>query len=820
MKCKALNILILFAAICLSACSDTLLTDSPFAKPIAKVPVELVSSDEEIPVHIGYSLFEDMIETTTRASVVGGDEYTPDYVQNMFMLCFTEDGIYLGYRRASFEDVNGNLTHESTMQDGCPGRELFTGTVPAHTARIHFVANLITITGDDTEETIAAKITNIIPNSSDIGGLENNLMRTAKMSMSVSERQISYWGFVGKDTPDEMKAWLAEVVYKPLVQVDNEGHPILDGEGHEIPVLDEDGNPIMIIDHYTKKEGSVVHLLRDRARIDFSSMADYYRTASETVIIDGISTTLTPNRTDYQIISIDWLLVNGLERGYIAPFKPGVADHFDGYCIETSATTPPTQANDRLSPYDKAPVVRYGAVSDNVKESEMLRVYEPTSATDPTNSIQNPPSLFLFEDKNEKSNPPKIVLKAVYQKYTLNDNGTRTIKNGETVTKYHTVMLLDAGGDPFEVYRNHVYKLSIYSLPWEGLGYVDETAGDGKGFRDAVNSTEYANNRTVSISDKVTVVNDGQYELTVKDSYVVYQTGTGTEQTLKFYFNPLGAEAGTSGVAGVSASNFNAKWQTTPNASLADPTSLSVVSYDPATGEGVIKFTLGTIINANLQHGVIELTERNSGMTRNINIYSITQFDNRPLEGSNPVAIVLEPTGGSRTVSGRSCPTYKLTFRLPSDFPEGLFPLKVRMASSTLSPFRSEWEDIDGNSHVETEIAIEKATTENSTVGTPSTYLDGEVLSGMNYSTTWNNTDKPWNYRATGSPWNFWYNYVIVTKPETTIGEGDAAVEKDIVYTIYLDDVRPLRAAANQADNVGLFLKIKYFGDATALTAN
>ena len=39
----------------------------------------------------------------------------------------------------------------------------------------------------------------------------------------------------------------------------------------------------------------------------------------------------------------------------------------------------------------------------------------------------------------------------------------------------------------------------------------------------------------------------------------------------------------------------------------------------------------------------------------------------------------------------------------------------------------------------------------------------------------------------------------------------------DKVYRIYFDDIRPLRDASNRADNVGLFLKIKFFGDAVAV---
>ena len=92
--------------------------------------------------------------------------------------------------------------------------------------------------------------------------------------------------------------------------------------------------------------------------------------------------------------------------------------------------------------------------------------------------------------------------------------------------------------------------------------------------------------------------------------------------------------------------------------------------------------------------------------------------------------------------------------------------------------------------------------------------LDGETLAGMSYSSTF----KDWNYRAVGDPWNFWFIDNILNKPSTE--EDGVSVEDtaDKIYTIYFDDVRPLRAVGNRADNLGLFLKIKYFGPAVAVT--
>ena len=74
------------------------------------------------------------------------------------------------------------------------------------------------------------------------------------------------------------------------------------------------------------------------------------------------------------------------------------------------------------------------------------------------------------------------------------------------------------------------------------------------------------------------------------------------------------------------------------------------------------------------------------------------------------------------------------------------------MATTTLNPFRC---DIDGVEQPNATFGVEMESTENGAV------LDGEPLSGMSFSTTPN----LWNYRESGKPWNFWYTYVVTTKP-------------------------------------------------------
>lgn len=75
-----------------------------------------------------------------------------------------------------------------------------------------------------------------------------------------------------------------------------------------------------------------------------------------------------------------------------------------------------------------------------------------------------------------------------------------------------------------------------------------------------------------------------------------------------------------------------------------------------------------------------------------------------------------------------------------------------------------------------------------------------------------------WNYHASGNPWNFWFVDMLVSKPTESSGGESAEDTRDKIYTIYFDDVRALRDVGNRAVDIGLFLKIKYFGDAVAVT--
>ena len=336
---------------------------------------ELGLNEPEMPVRIGFDLPGEEVRTPeTRASIIEGKENPSDFIRTLHMVCFTKEGIYLGWRKASLIGAEQAYNHvepgTSNVLFSCQGRELFEGTVPARTARIHFVGNVGIGVDDDYAPSN-------IPGNDQIGGNENTLVKSSKMTVSAANDTICYWGFHGEPTSEAMKDWLALATTEP------------------------DGTTT-----YSKQPGHNVHVVRDRTRVTFGYMFDFPRTSQDVedgkkVEINGVEYTIQggmitignrqypieKNATTYTIKEIYWILSNGLEKGYIAPYHDENSnDHFEGY-FDLSST--PALKEDRLTQYDKADATRYKALD----ETEMMKVYDATT------SITNPPSLFLFEDE-------------------------------------------------------------------------------------------------------------------------------------------------------------------------------------------------------------------------------------------------------------------------------------------------------------------------------------------------------------------------------------------------------------------------------------
>ena len=220
----------------LTACTSDLMEQSP-----SQSSQEITTTDEteySISLPICLPSYQEQ-NIPTRSQTYGNEGI--ERSEDMKLFCFDKYGFFLGLAK--------EVTIEATMKDeikddGSSDLKGLKAIVPNATARLHFVANA----------------TNDFSHSTDwIGVHENNLMTSFESSAGEEQSQkIVYWGYVKKNSPAEMKAFL------------------------------EGGNT-----------HNVVHLIRDRAKVKVE--------LDEKVAAD----------ISHVIVSI----YDGQEHGTVAPFK-------------------------------------------------------------------------------------------------------------------------------------------------------------------------------------------------------------------------------------------------------------------------------------------------------------------------------------------------------------------------------------------------------------------------------------------------------------------------------------------------------------------
>ena len=522
----------------------------------------------------------------------------------------------------------------------------------------------------------------LILSNSFIGQDENVLMHSeATSTLYSSAPKMVYWGYHREPTPAAMKTWL-----KPT-SVTN-----------------------------------TVYLVRDRAQVQLGQNHD-------------------PNIESVQ----GWILSNGRERGYIAPYNQehgsGVTP-FDGY-----------ESVIKMTEYSTGG--RYAA-----QESKLAAPTEP---------------LYLFEDINSLSadaaNTVKVILKIKYKNITN--------------PCYQVVLLQDKDKVQFKVTRGHIYVLNIAGLPYE-LGH--ET------FAEAVATTSFASNQMVSVAEKVSRITNGEVEMDINDgeTSVIYQSteDNGRVVTVPFLFRTMDTQTapfqldvnGNHTTAQMSMADFSVSVNNA-NGALSGSSDVSITDYNQTTGIGHLQFKLGNV-SSSLRDATITISDKQYGMSRVINIYSIFAFQ---LVGTPTLTKV---DGTVRTVAGKgNLQTYKLSLTLPGNYPIGLYPITLKMATSTLNPYSDE------------------------EAGTASGTFGVVVESTTDLSSSSTNT--AWNYNA--YQWGHWYTYTIASKEVD--GEGNP-LDTDKAIDIYFDDVSGSYSGngfrEHPTNDVGLYLKIQYFGAAQA----
>ena len=125
---------------------------------------------------------------------------------DMKLLCFDKDGYFLGLAKKL--NIQSVATNE-IKPDGGSDKKNISATIPTGTARIHIMANATA------KNTVTTGNQSIDFNKSAewIGRHENNLMTSFdNRNNNQQHDKMVYWGYVKKNTPEEMKEFLTKEV--------------------------------------------------------------------------------------------------------------------------------------------------------------------------------------------------------------------------------------------------------------------------------------------------------------------------------------------------------------------------------------------------------------------------------------------------------------------------------------------------------------------------------------------------------------------------------------------------------------------------------
>ncbi len=464
----------------------------------------------------------------------------------------------------------------------------------------------------------------------------------------------------------------------------------------------------------------------------------YHKESSSSDMMAFLNSTPNPNKikllrdrakvvvvnTDPDIASIRWTISYGLKRGFVAA----------------------ASSTDNNNPFDNNYVE--GTILTEYRSSNVYNEGD-TDYMQSTNiwAGENEPQ-FLFENANSTV-PVKVIVEATF------NNGTK---------RYHTILLQDNAGVQYRVMRNQTFTLTLKDLPDASV-----TAIGSATFEEAVATTNYSNNPYAQVDREVNEISDGAFTLAVENVMVMYNSGTSGTVNFTYRNNQGGV---------VSQTNFNVSWE--PKADddhrqdVSPVTTNPTVTYNGTTGQGTISFSLNEI-TSDLKFNSLQIVSP-SGLTRYVDVYSITAF-------SYVADPVLEKVSGTTwPTGGVAHQVYKLTFTIPANVPKNLYPLKVKMYSNTLAPYSDN------------------------TAGARSGSFD--VITKVTSFLTGSANVNDWNYDANN--WRFWYEYSIKYVESET----------PLTYTIYLYDRCSDYVSRPNINSVGLFLEIPNFGARKPLSQN
>ena len=479
---------------------------------------------------------------------------------DMKLLCFDKDGYFLGL--AKNLNIQSVATNEIKPDGGSNNKKNISATIPTGTARIHIMANATA------KNTVTTGNQSIDFNKSAewIGRHENNLMTSFdNRNNNRQDDKMVYWGYVKKNTPEEMTEFLTKEVV----------------------------------------ENNVIHLLRNRAKIEVKW-------------------------EDTNIENIRYALGNVMQHGTVAPFNREKLTFPETNMLTDAAEWKAecTYITPSLDP------TRWPSEGEkfSVEDEEMW----PNSS--------KLPMQYTFEQENSLEKPLKVIMEVTY-------------KGG--VTKWFQVLLQNEGVQ-IPVKRNHLYRINIKRLG-KNLGYSSAEL--------AYNGTP-ANNPWITVEDIIQEISDGNYTMNIVEG--TYQILTAESENkikeAKFTYK---------GDATMEAENFDVSW--TQNEGFTNPVAgklpVPTVEYNATTGEGVIKYQVGSI-GEDFKKATIKLVDKRHGLTRNIHLYSISNVDFN-FQFAN-------------SMGKAATDTANLTLTIPANYPKELLPIEIEIASNDVNPIGSD----------------------------------------------------------------------------------------------------------------------------------
>ena len=145
-----------------------------------------------------YSKVESRVANFATEGIAGAND--------MKLLCFDKDGYFLGLAKGLTIDPVGS---NEIKDDGGSDKKNISATIPTGTARIHIMANA---TAENTVTT-GDKPIDFNKSAEWIGRHENNLMTSFdNRNYNRQDDKMVYWGYVKKNTPEEMTDFLTKDV--------------------------------------------------------------------------------------------------------------------------------------------------------------------------------------------------------------------------------------------------------------------------------------------------------------------------------------------------------------------------------------------------------------------------------------------------------------------------------------------------------------------------------------------------------------------------------------------------------------------------------